>query len=134
MNILITGMSGLIGTATRARLAPHGHLSALNRSDVPGIPTTRADLSDLDAIRPAFENQHTVVHLAAKPGDHFSWDELLQTNVVGTRNVVVAAREAGSASASSSRAAAPPQPAGNTTNPTRRSRKAATTTFRTPGR
>ena len=95
MNILITGMSGLIGSATRERLAPHAHLSALNRSEVEGIPTTRADLADFDAIRPAFEDQHTVVHLAAKAGNQYSWDELLQTNVIGTRNVVEAAREAG---------------------------------------
>ena len=95
MNILITGMSGLIGGATRERLEPGARLSALNRSDVPGIPTTRADLADFDAIRPAFDGQHTVVHLAAKPGEHFTWDELLHTNVAGTRNVVKAAREAG---------------------------------------
>lgn len=88
-------MSGLIGGATRARLAPDVRLSALNRGKVDGIPTTRADLADFDAIRPAFEGQHTVVHLAAKAGNHYSWEELLQTNVVGTRNVVKAAREAG---------------------------------------
>ena len=95
MNVLITGMSGLIGGATRERLAPHARLSALNRSRVDGIPTTRADLADFDAIRPAFEDQHTVVHLAAKAGNQYSWEELLQTNVIGTRNVVEAARQAG---------------------------------------
>ncbi len=95
MNILITGMSGLIGGVARERLAPHAQLSALNRSAVAGIPTTRADLADFEAIRPAFDDQHTVVHLAAKAGNHYPWDELLQTNVVGTRNVVEAARDAG---------------------------------------
>ena len=95
MNILITGMSGLIGGATRRRLASHARLSALNRSPVDGVPTTRADLAVFEAIRPAFEDQHTVVHLAAKAGNHYSWEELLQTNVVGTRNVVEAARDAG---------------------------------------
>ena len=94
-NILITGMSGLIGTATRKRLEPRARLTALNRGDVPGVATVRADLSDLDAIRPAFEGQDTIVHLAAKAGDQYSWEELRDTNVIGTRNVLEAARLAG---------------------------------------
>ena len=69
-NILITGMSGLIGTATRKRLEPRARLTALNRGEVPGVATVRADLSELDTIRPAFEGQDTVAHLAGKPGDH----------------------------------------------------------------
>ena len=95
MNILITGMSGLIGGVARKRLAPHARLCALNRRPVEGIPTTQADLADLEAIRPAFEGQDTVVHLAAKAGENYTWDELLQTNMVGTRNVLEAARDAG---------------------------------------
>ena len=88
-------MSGLIGGLVRARLESKAELSALNRQLVDGIPTTQADLADYDAIRPAFEGQEVVVHLAAKAGDHFTWDELLQTNIVGTRNVLEAASEAG---------------------------------------
>ena len=101
MNILITGMSGLIGGVMRQRLSPRAALSpplplsALNRSAVDGVPTTQADLADYDAIRPAFDGQDVVVHLAAKAGENFTWDELLQTNVVGTRNVLAAAQDAG---------------------------------------
>lgn len=95
MNILITGMSGLIGGVTRQRLSPRAALSALNRSGVNGVPTTQADLADYDAIRPAFDGQDVVVHLAAKAGENFTWDELLQTNIVGTRNVLAAAQDAG---------------------------------------
>ena len=94
-NILITGMSGLIGTAVRERLEACARLTALNRSDVSGVATVRADLSDLEAIRPAFEGQETVIHLAAKAGDRHSWEELRDTNVIGTRNVLEAARLAG---------------------------------------
>ena len=94
-SILITGMSGLIGTAVRERLEPRARLAALNRSDVPGVATVRADVADLDAIRPAFEGQDTVIHLAAKVGDGCTWEELLETNVIGTRNVFEAARLAG---------------------------------------
>ena len=94
-DILITGMSGLIGTATRRRLEPRARLTALNRGDVPGVETVRAELSDLDAIRPAFEGRDTVVHLAGKAGDQYSWEELRDTNIIGTRNVLEAARLAG---------------------------------------
>ncbi len=95
MKILVTGMSGLIGTALRERLQSRTELSALNRSDVPGVPTTRANLSDFDAIRPAFDGIDTVVHLAAKAGENFPFEELLHTNVAGTRHVYEAARQAG---------------------------------------
>lgn len=88
-------MSGLIGGLVRDRLKSKEQLTALNRQAVDGIATTQADLADYDAIRPAFDGQDVVVHLAAKAGDHFTWDELLQTNVVGTRNVLEAASEAG---------------------------------------
>jgi len=36
-----------------------------------------------------------VVHLAAKISDDYGWDDLHQTNVIGTRNVFEAARDAG---------------------------------------
>ena len=94
-NILVTGMSGLIGSAVRRRLEPRARLAALNRSEVPGVTTVRADLVDLDAIRPAFEGRDTVIHLAAKAGDRHSWEALRDTNVIGTRNVLEAARLAG---------------------------------------
>ena len=93
--VLVTGMSGLIGGALRARLEGRYELAALNRSVVPGVHTFRADLSNLDAIRPAFEGQNVVVHLGAKSGDQFTWDEFLETNIVGTYNVLEAARQAG---------------------------------------
>ena len=37
----------------------------------------------------------TVIHLAARAGDGFTWEELRDTNVIGTRNVLEAARLAG---------------------------------------
>lgn len=93
--LLVTGMSGLIGSAFREEVADDYQLSALNRRDVVGVPTTRADLADLDAIQPAFENIDVVVHLAAVIHDGYGWDALLNTNVVGTRNVFEAAVRAG---------------------------------------
>ena len=93
--VLITGMSGLIGSAVRSEMEADHDLRALNRSVVEGIDTVQANLSDLDAIRPAFENVGTVIHLAAKAGERFTWQELLDTNITGTRNVYQAAADAG---------------------------------------
>ena len=95
MKILITGLSGLIGRATRAQLEAGHELTALNRGAVAGVATHRADIADFDAIRPAFTGQDVVVHLAAKAGENYPWTALRDTNVEGTRNVFQAAIEAG---------------------------------------
>ena len=94
-NILVTGMSGLIGSAVRRELEDSHRLSALNCSEVPGVSTTRASLDNYAEILPAFHDQQTVIHLAAKISDSAGWQALLDTNVVGTRNVFEAARECG---------------------------------------
>jgi nucleoside-diphosphate-sugar epimerase len=93
--ILITGMSGLIGGVVRRQLQEKYSLTALNRSDVPGVQTHRADIADFDAIRPAFEGQEVVIHLAAIASGTASWEEVLHANIIGTRNVFEAAQQAG---------------------------------------
>ena len=94
--ILVTGMSGMIGGLLRERLQGLGkyELTALNRRPVEGVNTLQADVSDLDAIRPAFEGVDVVVHLAAYLSDA-TWDGILAVNIVGTYNVYEAARLAG---------------------------------------
>jgi nucleoside-diphosphate-sugar epimerase len=93
--VLVTGANGLIGTALRRILGDKYEWSALNRRDLPGVPTTQADISDMEAIRPAFEGIDTVVHLAAVAQVDASWDTLLPPNFTGTYNVFEAARAAG---------------------------------------
>ena len=93
-NILVTGMSGLIGGISGRDLAQRGYtVSALNRQDVPGFPTTRADITDLDTIRPAFEGIDCVVHMAAYLGPSDAMQ--LSVNIEGTYNVYEAAKDAG---------------------------------------
>lgn len=53
--ILITGMSGLVGSAVRRQLEGGFDLSALNRRDIPGMPCHRASVAALEAILPAFQ-------------------------------------------------------------------------------
>lgn len=93
--VLVTGMSGLIGSAVRRHLGEKYELSALNRGEIPGIPCHQADIADLEAILPAFEGKETAVHLAASVRGDAAWEELLHHNVIGTYNVFEAARLAG---------------------------------------
>ena len=92
--ILITGMSGLIGGIAGRHLASLGHeIRALNRQLVEGFDTVQADITDFDAIRPAFDGIDTVIHLAA----HLEHDDQseIDVNIIGTYNVFKAAGEAG---------------------------------------
>jgi nucleoside-diphosphate-sugar epimerase len=93
--VLVTGMSGLIGGALRKRLEGRMPLRALNRRDIPGVDCRRADIGDLAAIEPAFKEIDVVVHLAAAAGGSVPWESILQNNLVGTYNVLEAARRAG---------------------------------------
>ena len=59
-----------------------------------GVRSFQADIAELEAIKPAFVDQHVVVHLAANLETH-SWEGQLRGNIIGTYNVYEAAREAG---------------------------------------
>ena len=95
-NVLVTGMSGLIGGLLKKHLTSVGgyKLKALNRSNVNDVETHKGDISDLCSIKDAFLNQDTVVHLAAYLGSE-GWEKQHANNVVGTYNVFEAARIAG---------------------------------------
>ena len=94
--VLITGMSGLIGGLLKDHLQQAGgyELAALNRRHVEGVTNFQADIADLEAIKPAFEGQDVVVHLAAYLGGQ-DWEGQHAGNVLGTYNVYEAARLAG---------------------------------------
>ena len=93
--ILITGMSGLIGGLAREKLQGKYELRALNRRPVEGVECHQADIADFKAMRPAFDGQDIVIHLAAIAHGDTSWEEILQHNVIGTYNVFEAAGQAG---------------------------------------
>jgi len=94
MKILVTGMSGRIGSAVRRRMEGSHEMFALNRRDVPGVPTTQADIADLDAIRPAFVGMDVVVHMAGG-FESQGLEQLLRSNINGAYNIYEASREAG---------------------------------------
>ena len=93
---MVTGLSGLIGGLLRERLEADGgyEVTALNRTRVEGVRTVQADISDLDAIKDAFNGQDAVVHLSAVLTDA-EWDQMAAVNISGTYNVLEASRLAG---------------------------------------
>lgn len=91
--ILVTGAEGVIGTAVREHLAGRYELTSLTLTPQE-FPSHVADIAELDAIRPAFENVDAVVHLAASPAIETPWDDVHHNNIVGTYNVFEAARSA----------------------------------------
>ena len=93
--VLVTGAAGRIGGIVLRTLGSRYELSALDRSEVEGVPSLAADLADLDAISPAFEGQDAVVHLGAEPSGGAPWESVLPNNIVGTYNVMEACRLAG---------------------------------------
>ncbi|MBM3956757.1 MAG: NAD(P)-dependent oxidoreductase [Gemmatimonadetes bacterium] len=96
--VLVTGLSGVVGTAMRAELERRYEVSSLSRHGVEGFPDDRnfrGDIADLEAILPAFEGQHTVVHLAADRSFLARWESALHNNFIGTYNVFEAARRSG---------------------------------------
>jgi len=92
--VLLTGAEGTIGTAVREHLAGRYELVSLTLTPQ-SFPSYVADISELDAIEPAFADVDSVVHLAASPGLETPWDDVLRNNLIGTYNVFEAARRAG---------------------------------------
>ncbi len=103
--LLVTGGAGFIGSSLVDKLIERGERvrvldnfstgqrNHLNRK----AELFEADIRDLQRIRPAFDQVHTVFHCAALPRVPLSIENPLDThliNVVGTLNVLLAAREA----------------------------------------
>ncbi len=93
-SILVTGAEGVIGTVVREHLGDRYELRSLTRT-AQGFRSHVADITDLDAILPAFAGVDTVVHLAASPAVETPWEAILPNNLIGTYNVFEAARRSG---------------------------------------
>jgi nucleoside-diphosphate-sugar epimerase len=96
-NVLITGAYGRVGTAIIDHLADDDRyeFTYLDRTDHDEHETFVADVSDgVSAIRPAFEGQDVVVHLAAVPDTDADWPTVFENNVLGMYNALEAARDA----------------------------------------
>jgi NAD dependent epimerase/dehydratase len=111
-NILVTGAGGFIGSHLVEHLvnqAAHvrafirynsrgevGHLSALDPEALSKVEIIAGDLRDLPAITAAMSDIHTVFHLGALIAIPYSYKHpanVVDSNILGTMNVLLAARE-----------------------------------------
>ncbi|MCC6173788.1 MAG: SDR family oxidoreductase [Chloroflexi bacterium] len=105
---LVTGGAGFIGSNLARALAARGEQvrvldtfvtgKAENLADLPDVEVVTGDVRDLDTLRGAMLGVDRVLHQAALPSVARSVRDPLashESNVTGTLNVLVAARDAG---------------------------------------
>lgn len=95
--VLVTGAGGLLGAYVVNELKGRAQVSGLDiappRVD---IPFTQGTVENPALVEEACRGQDAVVHIAARPNIWSgSGTEIMQTNVVGTWNVLEAAEQAG---------------------------------------
>ena len=111
LKVHITGMYGLIGNVVYQHLSRQegqydlygsGRRQASSqRTDddaVTQLPADRfriADLSDANAVEQALEGMDAVLHIGAVPDPDASFDDVLDSNIRGTYNVLEACRKVG---------------------------------------
>ncbi|QLG28934.1 NAD(P)-dependent oxidoreductase [Halorarum halophilum] len=95
-NVLVTGPFGEAGEAILNYLAEKKRydFTYLDRNDHPEYDTHVADITDYEAIRPAFDGQDAVIHLAAQSDAGADFEDVIEPNIVGTYNVLKAMKEA----------------------------------------
>jgi UDP-glucose 4-epimerase len=83
--VLVTGDRGLVGSAVVPALRDAGF-------DTSGFDArVGMDTRDAEAVTAAIDGCTAVVHLAARPSDDHSPEEVMAVNVLGTANVLLAA-------------------------------------------
>lgn len=95
--VLVTGASGLLGGAVAQLLRDRGHhVRTFQRGTSAGsTDEVQASLTDTSALAQAVESMDAVIHLAAKVSFTGHWQEFVDTNITGTKNLVAAAQSAG---------------------------------------
>ena len=94
--ILITGLSGAVGQAIKPSLEKKYNVHSLSRNGTKNLDSKKNHIGDIryiNSISKAFNNIHTVIHLAADGGVNSpkgmkaEWNSILESNIVGTYNV-----------------------------------------------
>jgi len=101
-HVLVTGAAGRIGSYFAEHARDKYALRLMVRGDEDGIDDIRgwgevveADLGDLDRLKEVCRGVDTIVHMAGDPGPSSLWQNLLETNIIGTYNIFAAAKTAG---------------------------------------
>ena len=96
--ILVTGGAGLIGTGLRENLKDRYRLRLSDITPIEDLANGEefvlADLKDLDAVKAAVEGVDAIVHMGAHANEG-TWEQILNSNIIGTYNVLEAAKQAG---------------------------------------
>jgi UDP-glucose 4-epimerase len=105
MKVLITGGAGFVGSTTADRLLASGNEVLVidnyatgrrdNLKPQKGLEIVEGTIADADLVNKIFESfkPNVVVHAAASYKDPNAWEEDVQSNVVGTINIVRASQK-----------------------------------------
>ena len=110
VKVLITGVSGLVGSAAYLHLSQWPECYELyglgrrrelservfdeRRIDLPEDRFFICDIADMEGVAAAVEGMDAVVHMAADPSGP-DWDSLLRNNIIGAYNIFEASLQAG---------------------------------------
>jgi len=97
VKILITGISGYIGTLLAPELARDHDVSGIDLLPSDWPTAVQADLCDPDALPPIFAGIDVVLHLAAdrRHEVEIGWEDLTNPNLIATARMYDAAHDAG---------------------------------------
>ena len=96
MRILITGASGAVGTVLVKGLRDRYSLRGFDRVPMDELDDmVVGELTDFGAVARATQDMEAVVHLAGNPLGSAPWEEILNSNIIGTYNLFEAARQSG---------------------------------------
>lgn len=94
--VLITGAAGRIAGYVRDALKDDYELSGIDMRPCEGYEDSLvANMTDIEAIRPAFSGKEIVIDFANNPSGSLSWEEAHANNILATFNSMRAAQEAG---------------------------------------
>lgn len=96
MKIFITGGCGQCGVALQN--IPYEKVfydTQLCQADASDLNLIQGDINDIERLTAAMEGCNVVVHLAAASSIDSSWDEVLNNNIIGTKNVLEVAKNTG---------------------------------------